>query len=104
MTSPDWQELSQAGGIFEDSKTELVTDDESLFTDDLLNDCSSALGDDGAIANRGINPATGLPMADSMIDVGGSVYGMSDDSMSIGTGMDSDFGIDSFGSSDDGFL
>ena len=130
VTSPDWQEISQAGGIFEDSDTESVTDDDSLFTDDLLSDCSSPLGDDGGIASGGINPATGLPMANSMIDVGGNVYGMSDDSMSlglhdsmgtgmddtmgssigmddsmgIGTGMDSDFGIDSFGSSDDGFL
>ena len=104
VTFPDWQDISQAGGFFEDSETESVTDDESLFTGDLLNDCSGLLGNDGSIASGGINPATGLPMADSMIDVGGNVYGMSDDSMSIGTGMDSDFGIDTFGSSDDGFL
>jgi len=99
VTSPDWQDISQAGGIFEDSETESVTYDESLFTDDFLNDCSSPLGNDGGIESSDINPATGLPMVDSMIDVGGNVYGMSDDSMSIGTGMDSDFG-----SSDDGFL
>ncbi|NMT62791.1 hypothetical protein [Marinobacter orientalis] len=130
VESPDWQEISQAGGIFEDSDTESVTDDDSLFTDDMLGDYSSSLGNDGGIASGSINPATGLPMANSMIDVGGNVYGMSDDSMSlglhdsmgtgmddtmgssigmddsmgIGTGMDSDFGIDSFGNSDDGFL
>jgi hypothetical protein len=76
-----------------------VTNDESLFTDDFFNDCFSPLGNDD-----GINPATGLPMTNSMIDVGGNFYGMSDDSMSIGTEMDSDFGIDSFDSSDNGFL
>jgi len=38
VTSPDWQDISQAGGIFEDSETESVTDDESPFTDDWLND------------------------------------------------------------------
>ncbi|MCK0162681.1 hypothetical protein [Marinobacter sp. S6332] len=104
VTFPDWQDISQAGGFFEDSETESVIDDESLFTGGLLNDYSGLLGNDGSIASGGINPATGLPMAGSMIDVGGNVYGMSDDSMSIGTGMDSDFGIDTFGSSDDGFL
>ena len=99
VTFPEWQDISQAGGIFEDSETESVTNDESLFTDDFFNDCFSPLGNDD-----GINPATGLPMTNSMIDVGGNFYGMSDDSMSIGTEMDSDFGIDTFGSSDDGFL
>ncbi|MCK0164860.1 hypothetical protein [Marinobacter sp. S6332] len=104
VTFPDWQDISQAGGIFDDSEAEPVVDDESMLTGDLLDDCSSLLGNDGGISGGGINPATGLPMADSMIDVGGNVYGMSDDSMSIGTGMDSGFGIDTFGSPDDGFL
>lgn len=99
VTFPEWQDISQAGGIFEDLETESVADDESLLTDDFR----SPFGNDGGIASGGINPATGLPMADSMIDVGGNVYGMSDDSMSIGTGMDSDLG-NSFGSSDNGFL
>jgi hypothetical protein len=81
-----------------------------------------SLDSDSSMFEGGINPATGLPMMDSVIDVGGNMFGMSngssgigiddsmgtgigmDDSMGIGTGIDSDIGIDSFGSSDDGFL
>lgn len=130
VASPDWQEVRQVKGVFDDSGAESVCDADDPFTDDLFSDCSSPLGNGGGIESFGVNPATGLPMANSTIDVGGNVYGMSDDSMSmglhgsvstgmddtmgssigmddsmgIGTGMNNDLGIDSFGSSDDGFL
>jgi hypothetical protein len=37
---PDWQKISQPGGALADSDPEAVTDDDNLFTGDLIGDCS----------------------------------------------------------------
>jgi len=124
--SPEQHEPIQVAETSEDSDFEPMTRHGGLFSDDMTDGHSSSLDSDpsslesdSSMFDGGINPATGLPMVDSVIDVGGNVFGMSDDStgigmddsMGIGIGTDdlgvsagSDIGIDSFSSFDDDFL
>lgn len=130
---PEQHEPVQVAGTSEDSDFEPMTRHGGLFSDDMTDSHSSSLDSDSSFSESnsslldsessmfegGVNPATGLPMMDSAIDVGGNVFGMSDDStgigmddsMGIGIGTDdlgvsagSDIGIDSFSSFGDDFL
>jgi len=87
--------------ISEEPDCEPMDSGGGLFSDDIIDS-------DSSMDDPGINPATGLPMINATIDIGGNIYGTSDDSTSIGIGMDdhgisagSDIGIDSFSSFDD---
>lgn len=130
---PEQHEPVQVAGTSEDSDFEPMTRHGGLFSDDMPDSHSSSLDSDSSVSESnssllgsessmfegGVNPTTGLPMMDSTIDVGGNVFGMSDDStgigmddsMGIGIGTDdlgvsagSDIGIDSFSSFGDDFL